>query len=90
MKKFMAVIAAMALAAAAVPAFAGGGPGYSGDAVPFGVEKSITAKGWPASEPVETGSVQAKSLADRLSPTDTHYNPFYPETRVIDLGGGGN
>ncbi|MEW6719684.1 MAG: hypothetical protein AB1346_04455 [Thermodesulfobacteriota bacterium] len=88
MKKFMAVVAAMALAAAAAPAFAGG-PGYSGDMVPFGVDKSIKAEAWPASEPVETGAVPEKSLGDKLAPTDTHFNPFYPERRMIDQGGGG-
>ena len=44
---------------------------------------------YPVSEPVETGAVPSELNSDRISPNDTHFNPFYPELRQIDEGGGG-
>jgi hypothetical protein len=94
MKRYLAVFAALALTAAAGSAFADG-PGYSGDhdSIPSRMSaesvSTVDAYRGSISGPVETGAVPEKSTGDRLSPTSTHYNPFYPETRAIDLGGGG-
>ncbi|MBE0556179.1 MAG: hypothetical protein IH628_03015 [Proteobacteria bacterium] len=41
------------------------------------------------SGPVETGAVPGEPGSDRISPDSTHFNPFYPELRQIDQGGGG-
>ncbi|MEW6721513.1 MAG: hypothetical protein AB1346_13785 [Thermodesulfobacteriota bacterium] len=67
------------------------GPGYSGDKVSFAGERSmeLQASDWTAADPVETGAVPFKSPGDKISPDSTHYNPFYPERRTIDMGGGG-
>lgn len=62
--------------------------GYSGDMVPFGADKSIEADAWPAAEPVETGALPGVSKEEH-SLIDTHFNPFYPERRMIDQDGGG-
>ncbi len=44
---------------------------------------------WPVSGPVETGAVPGSLGSDRISSDDTHFNPFHPELRTIDGGGGG-
>ena len=45
---------------------------------------------YAVSGPVETGAIPGDPSNDRLSPNDTHFNPFYPELRQIDQGGGGD
>jgi hypothetical protein len=51
---------------------------------------TVDADMWPASGPVETGAVPGDPTNDRYSPSDTHFNPFHPDVRQIDEGGGGN
>ncbi|MBP2683102.1 MAG: hypothetical protein H6Q79_1141 [Deltaproteobacteria bacterium] len=50
---------------------------------------TVDADVWPVSGPVETGAVPSISDSDKISPNDTHFNPFHPELRTIDGGGGG-
>ena len=44
---------------------------------------------YAVSGPVETGAVPSELDSDKISPNDTHFNPFHPELRTIDEGGGG-
>jgi len=57
-------------------------PGYSGDA-----NAAADSEMWSVSGPIETGAVPEERSEPSLS--DTHFNPFYPELRQIDAGGGG-
>ncbi len=91
---FIAMIAGICLGLAPAAVLADE-PGYfkfdafgSSD-MPSGSMSGVDADRWPASGPVETGAVPGDLGSDRISPNDTHYNPFYPELRSIDLGGGG-
>ncbi len=91
---FIAMIAGLCLGLVPATVFAGG-PGYSGDvqSIPSGMSSGsvnlVEADMWPASGPVETGAVPGILGSDRISPNDTHFNPFHPELRTIDGGGGG-
>jgi hypothetical protein len=91
---FIAMIAGLCLGLVPATVFAGG-PGYSGDvhSIPSGMSSDSVnlteADNWPVSGPVETGAVPGSMESDRISKDSTHFNPFYPELRVIDLGGGG-
>ncbi|MBE0604081.1 MAG: hypothetical protein IH611_10730 [Deltaproteobacteria bacterium] len=58
--------------------------GMSGDSMHAGNSDDYAVSG-----PVETGAVPGDPADDRYSPNDTHFNPFYPERRLIDEGGGG-
>jgi len=91
---FMAVITALCLGLAPAAVLAEG-PGYSGDGPSIPSRMSVDsgnlveADMWPVSGPVETGAVPGDSRSDSISPGSTHFNPFYPELRAIDGGGGG-
>jgi hypothetical protein len=78
---------------AAVPGAALADISYSGDVDTSHARMSaesmstVDADAWPVSGPIETGAVPESG--DKLDPNSTHFNPFYPELRSIDSGGGG-
>lgn len=96
MKKniIIAMIAGLCLGLVPATVFAGG-PGYSGDvqSIPYGMSSDsvrlVESDMWPVSGPVETGAVPGSLGSDSISPNNTHFNPFHPELRTIDGGGGG-
>jgi hypothetical protein len=79
-KIFMVLV--LGLFIGAIPGVALAGPGYSGDS-----NDAVDSEMWSVSGPIETGAVPEERIEHSLS--DTHFNPFYPELRQIDGGGGG-
>jgi len=93
-RKIIMVLIAGLFAAALPATVLAGGPEYSGyDSIDSRMSaesaRTVDADVWPVSGPVETGAVPGDLGSDKILPSDSHFNPFHPELRTIDGGGGG-